>query len=219
MLGHRLHREVAHVERVLDDEPVDVAVLERRRRASPTRRSRRSFTFLRGPTSCSAWSMPKVVDSFGVKMPLHAARLRLRARARRLSLFWNALSVVAPPYWLSLTTLTSGVAPSPRRGSPSRGSACSPIPPGSGGRRRCPSRRARFAIALAGELARRPGCRSRRSSRGRRPGDRSRRRRPGSSPAAAALTGARSALVVERREDDARDALRDERAARRRSAP
>ena len=51
--------------------------------------------------------MPNVVDSFGQKTPSTPPVLALCA-ASRFSLVANALSVVAPPYWLSLTILMPG---------------------------------------------------------------------------------------------------------------
>ncbi len=53
--------------------------------------------------------MPNVVDSLGVKIPF-TAPVSAFCASRRLSPFENALSVVAPPYWLSLTTLMAGLA-------------------------------------------------------------------------------------------------------------
>ena len=69
VLDHRLHAEVAHVERVLHDQAVDLA-----RPAAPSTSfslasKPTNFTLPASPALCSASSMPNVVDSFGQKMP------------------------------------------------------------------------------------------------------------------------------------------------------
>ena len=95
--------------------------------------------------------MPNVVDSFGrrCRRPRRLAPLRdeqVLARGERALGRRAAVLVVADDLML-------GLAPSSRRGSPSRGSACSPSPPGSGGRTTLPLPPSSFASRVARELA------------------------------------------------------------------
>ena len=105
--------------------------------------------------------------------------------------------------------LDVGVRLDRRRGSPSRGSPCSPSPPGSGARRPCPCRRGAW-----------PGARPRACPRARLsvatkltwslPWRSESKMTTGIFAATARLDRAAERLVVERREHDAGDALRDE---------
>ena len=74
VLHHRLHREIAHLERVLQDEAVHLALaLHRVDEHLAARRSRRSCTLPARPRSCSASSMPAADDSLTAEDALQIA--------------------------------------------------------------------------------------------------------------------------------------------------
>ena len=150
--AHRLDGEVAHVERVLDDEPVDVRRLRAPRRASSELSKPTNFTLPASPAFWSARSMPNVVDSFGQKMPSTPPSLAFCA-ASRFSLFGERALGGGAAVLVVAHDLDAGVLLDRVEEAVLAVLWCSPSPPGSGARRPCPCRRGACASSLAGELA------------------------------------------------------------------